>query len=162
MKKIFILILILFPFAVFSQEVSKEAPAITGKSVSGETINLSDFKGKVVILDFWASWCGPCKLEFPYLIELYNKYSDKDFSVLAVNVDENSSNMSKFLTNFGKDVPFKIIYDGAGKFPDLYKVDALPSSFVIDKNGIVQFVHIGFTKSDKDKFVSEIEKLLGN
>lgn len=160
MKKLFLIILILFPSVIFSQIISREAPGFSGYSASGEQINLSDYKGKILILDFWASWCGPCKQEFPFLIDLYNKYSDKNFSVLAVNLDENSSSMEKFIANQGKDVPFKIISDTKGKFAELYKVEAMPSSFVIDKNGIVRYAHIGFTSSDKDKFTGEIEKLL--
>lgn len=160
MKSILIILLFLIPCALFAQEVSKEAPAFTGHTASGETIKLLDYKGKVVLLDIWASWCGPCKEEFPFLIDLQNKYSDKDFSVLAVNVDENSSNMNKFISNLNKDIPFKIIYDGESKIPDLYKIDALPSSFIVDKKGIVRYFNLGFSKSDKDKFFDEIDKLL--
>ena len=160
MRKLILLFFILLPLAGFSQEVSKDAPLFTGYSETGDTIKLLDLRGKVIILDFWASWCGPCKHEFPFLIDLYNKYSEKDFSVLAVNVDENSSSMNKFLSGIGKDVPFKIISDRKSKIPELYNLDAMPSSFFIDKKGVIRFAHTGFTDSDKDKFIKEIEKLL--
>jgi len=160
MRKLILLFFVLLPLSGFSQEVGKEAPLFTGYSASGDTIKLSDFSGKVIILDFWASWCGPCKEEFPFLIDLYNKYSEKDFSVLAVNVDENSSSMNKFLSGINKDVPFKIISDRKSKIPELYNLDAMPSSFVIDKKGVVRYAHTGFTKSDKEKFINEIEKIL--
>ncbi|MCX6166338.1 MAG: TlpA disulfide reductase family protein, partial [Ignavibacteriae bacterium] len=106
--------------------------------MNGENISLSDYKGKVTLLDVWASWCKPCKEEFPFLIELYNQYSDKDFSVLAVNIDEEKENVKKFLTNLKKDVPFKIMFDPESKIPTLYNIESIPSVYILDKKGIVR------------------------
>jgi len=161
MKKIFLIItLIITPLHLYSQDVGKNAPLFSGKTLSGETINLADYKGKVTILDFWASWCKPCKEEFPFLIDLYNKDSGKNFSVLTVNVDEESENIKKFTDKLDKEVPFKIIYDKDKKIVELYITESFPSAFIIDKNGVVRFTHIGFVSGDEEKYNSEIEKLI--
>jgi thiol-disulfide isomerase/thioredoxin len=161
MKKIFlILVLIAIPVFTFSQEIGKAPAGFSGKTLSGDNISLSDYIGKVTLLDVWASWCKPCKEEFPYLIELYNQYSDKDFSVLAVNIDEEKENAKKFLTNLNKDVSFKIMFDPDSKVPTLYKIEAIPTTYILDKKGILRYIHIGFMSSDKDKYKNEIETLL--
>lgn len=148
------------PLFVYSQDIGKSAPLFSGKSSTGESISLSDYKDKVVILDFWASWCKPCKEEFPFLIDFYGQNSGKDFSILAVNIDNESSNAVKFLNSLNKEIPYKIIFDSESKIPPLYNIESMPSVFVIDKKGIVRFVHIGFTSGDKEKYKNEIEKLL--
>lgn len=161
MKNIFlILITVIFPIIASSQEVGKAAVNFSGKTLNDESIELSDYKGKVTLLDVWASWCKPCKEEFPFLIELYNQYSDKDFSIFAVNIDEEKGNAKKFLANLNKDVPFKIMYDPESKVPTLYKIDAIPSVYILDKKGIVRYYHLGFMESEKEKYKKEIETLL--
>lgn len=160
MKKIFLILLMVIPIFTFSQEIGKELKGFSGKTLSGESINLSDYKGKVTLLDVWASWCKPCKEEFPFLIELFEKYSDKDFTILAVNIDEEKENANKFLNSMNKEVPFKILFDPEAKIPTLYKIEAIPTTYILDKNGIVRYIHIGFMSSDKEKYKSEIETLL--
>jgi thiol-disulfide isomerase/thioredoxin len=157
-----IILFIFIPLSIFSQEIGKDAPDFTGYSASGDTIKLSDYKGKVLVLDFWASWCKPCKEEFPFLIELYNKYPNKDFSVLTVNLDDESSKIIKFLSHVSDEVPFKIVFDKESKLPTLYNVDAMPSSFIIDKKGVIRYLNIGFKSDDKSKITNEIEKYLNN
>ena len=161
MKKTFLtLIFLIIPLILSSQEIGKEAPGFSGKTLEGENISLSDYKGKVTLIDVWASWCKPCKEGFPFLIELYNQYSDKDFSVLAVNIDEEKDNAKKFLTSLNKDVPFKIMFDPEAKIPTLYKIEAIPTTYILDKKGIVRYFHLGFMGSEKEKYKSEIETLL--
>lgn len=158
--KIISAILLIIPALLFSQEVGKEAKPFSGKTSAGENVSLSDYKGNVLLLDFWASWCKPCKEEMPYLIDLYNQYSEKNFSIVGINVDENSSDVNNFLTGLNKDVPYKIIFDPQGKIPDLYNISAMPSVFLIDKNGKVRYMHIGFLQKDKEQYKNEIETLL--
>lgn len=159
-KKILFFIFIIIPVFAYSQDIGKEAKQFSGKTESGDKVNLSDYKGKVLILDFWASWCKPCKEEFPFLIELYNQYSDKNFSVLGVNIDKDIANLRKFLNEINKDVPYKIILDPEAKIPEEYNIDSMPSVFVIDKYGVVKYIHIGFVSGDKEKYKKEIETLL--
>ena len=161
MEKIFLILLFISnSITGHSQGIGNQAPLFSGKTISGDTVNLSDYKGKVTILDFWASWCKPCKEEFPFLIELYNQNSEKKFSILTINEDEESANMKKFIDNLEKEIPFKIILDKNAKIIELYGIESMPSVFVIDKKGIVRFTHIGFKKDDKEKFKSEIAKLI--
>ncbi|MFA5404185.1 MAG: TlpA disulfide reductase family protein [Ignavibacteria bacterium] len=160
MKKIFLIILLIFPIIVSSQEVGKEAVNFSGKTMDDENISLSDYKGKVTLVDVWASWCKPCKEEFPFLIDLYNQYSDKDFSVLTVNIDEEKGNAKKFLSKLDKEVPFKIMFDPESKIPTLYNIESIPSVYILDRKGIVKYIHIGFMNSDKEKYKNEIETLL--
>ena len=82
--------------SAFAQEIGKPAPNIIGRTAEGEVIKLSDYKGKVVLLDFWASWCGPCKKEFPFLVSLHDKLDEKNFSVIGINVDTKIEKMVGF------------------------------------------------------------------
>jgi thiol-disulfide isomerase/thioredoxin len=143
-----------------SQEVGKPYIDFTSVTTGGQQFKLSDISGKVIFLDFWASWCVPCKEEFPYLIKLYNDYKDSGFVVIAVNVDTDRDKLDKFINNLGTEVPFTVLTDKAGKIPDLYKLEAMPTSFLIDKKGIIKYKHTGFESSDKSTYTKEINELL--
>jgi len=161
MKKIILtLALIILPFLLNAQDIGKEAPEFTGKTTDGEKISLTDYRGKVLVVDFWASWCRPCKEGFPFLIELYGEYSDKGFSVLGVNLDEDVNNMKNFIKKLGKEVKFANITDPESKIGNQYNVEAIPTTLVIDKKGILRYMHVGFSESEKSKFKTEIETLL--
>lgn len=161
MKKIYLaIIILLIPLIIYSQEKGKEAPAFSGKTADGETVSLSDYKGKVLVVDFWASWCRPCKEGYPFLLELFDQYSDKDFSVLGINLDEEVSNMTNFLKKLGKEVKFKNISDSESKIGNIYKVEAIPTTLIIDKKGKVRYSTLGYNPDEKSKFKSEIEALL--
>lgn len=161
MKKLILtFVVLIIPYILNAQEIGKEPQVFSGKTASGEKVNLSDYKGKVTIIDFWASWCKPCKEGFPFLVELYDNYSEKGFDVLGVNLDEEVANMNKFLKKMDKDIKFKIISDPDSKIGNLYNVEAIPSTFILDKKGVVRYMHLGFSGEEKDKFKKEIESLL--
>ena len=159
-KILLIIFVLLIPFFSSAQELGKEAKNFSGNSLNGEKINLSDYNGKIILLDFWASWCKPCKEEFPFLIELFEQNSNNNFIVLAVNIDTDIENLKKFVNNLNKDVSFKIIFDPDSKIPAIYNIDSMPSVIVIDKKGVIRYIHIGFINSDKEKYKKEIETLL--
>ncbi len=159
-KVIIIIVFLIIPLALKSQEIGKKAPDFTGKTFEGDKIKLSNYEGKITLIDVWASWCKPCKEEFPFLIELYNKYSDKDFTILAVNIDEEKQNAKKFLKGLNKEIPFTIIFDSEAKIPLLYKIEAIPTTYILDKKGIIRYFHLGFMESEKEKFKNEIETLI--
>jgi thiol-disulfide isomerase/thioredoxin len=159
-KILLIIVLIIIPLFAYSQEIGKDIISFSGKTATGETVSVSDYKGKVTVIDFWASWCKPCKEGFPFLIELFDSYSDKEFSVLTVNLDEETGNYKKFIKNLNKEVPFKTILDPDSKIANAYNIEAIPNTFIIDKNGVIRFIHIGFTNSEKETFKKEIESLL--
>lgn len=159
-KLILVFALIIIPYILNAQEIGKEPPAFSGKTANGEKVSLSDYKGKVTIIDFWASWCKPCKEEFPFLVELYDNYSEKGLDLLGINLDEEVANMNKFLKKLDKDIKFKIISDPDSKIGNLYNVEAIPSTFILDKKGVVRYMHLGFSSEEKEKFKKEIESLL--
>jgi len=138
----------------------KAAPAFTAKDTKGNELSLSDYKGKVVLLDFWASWCVPCREEFPFLIRFYEAHQKENFIIIAVNIDDKEENMKDFLSNF--DIPplYPVIWDNEKKIPPLYELESMPTSIFIDKNGIIRYIHTGFNESRKKEFKEELSTLL--
>jgi len=120
----------------------------------GETINLSDYEGKLVYLDFWASWCGPCRTSLPALNELRNKHKDGNFEVVAINLDEKLDDALGFLENHPVDYP--ILLDPKGSSPELFGVPGMPTAYLISPEGEILHKHVGFRKGDAEK----IEKLV--
>lgn len=120
---------------------------------------LPDTKGKVVLVDFFASWCGPCKGSFPVMQELHKKYGSQGLVILAVNVDKKKEDMDEFLKNYPAD--FTIVRDVSNKLVSAVKIPTMPSSFLLDQNGVVRAAHKGFTgEESRKKYVEEIESLL--
>jgi cytochrome c biogenesis protein CcmG, thiol:disulfide interchange protein DsbE len=121
-------------------------------------INLSAYKGKVVYVDFWASWCGPCKESFPWLNDMQAKYGAKGFQVVGINVDAKTDDAKTFL----KQVPakFTVAYDDRGLTPKQFGIKGMPSSVLIDANGKVIAQHTGFRDADKAKLEQSIQQAL--
>jgi len=120
-----------------------------------------ELKGKVILLDFWASWCGPCKESFPVMEELHQKYGSKGLVILAVNVDEKAASMKDFLKEH--PVQFTILHDATKKLVGAAKIGSMPTSFVIGKDGVVVSLHKGFHgKESSTQYVAEVEKLLAS
>jgi thiol-disulfide isomerase/thioredoxin len=116
-------------------------------------------KGKVVMVDFWASWCEPCKKSFPVMEELHHRYADQGLVIVAINVDENRADMEAFLKK--NAAGFNILRDGAQKLVEQAGIATMPSSFLIDREGKVRFVHTGFRGAEtKKKYEEEIQSLL--
>ncbi|MBZ5727214.1 MAG: TlpA family protein disulfide reductase [Acidobacteriia bacterium] len=122
----------------------KEAPGFTLKDAEGKTVQLADYRGKVLLLDFWATWCGPCKIEIPWFVEMQRKHKDKGFEVLGVSMDDDGWDVVKpFLTKLG--VNYRVVM-GNDETAQLYGgVDALPTTFLIDRSGRIAAVHVGLT-----------------
>ena len=119
----------------------------------------ADLKGKVVLVDFWASWCAPCKASFPVMDELQKKYGTNGFVVVAISVDEKKAAMGKYLSK--NPVAFVTLHDSAQKLVAAADVATMPTSFLVDRTGKIRFVHTGF-EPDKTKaeYVQQIESLL--
>lgn len=134
------------------------APEIKLNDLSGKPVSLSSFKGKVVLVDFFASWCAPCREELPVLDKLSKTYGSKGLVVLGVNIDNDVKTAAKFL----KDVPvsFTVVNDKDKKVAKAYAPPTMPSSYIIDKEGRVHHVHAGFRASDAAKLEAELKKLL--
>lgn len=119
---------------------------------------LASLKGQVVYVDFWASWCGPCRESFPWLNEIQATYKDQGFSVVSVNVDAQKSFALEFLEAFPAD--FDVIYDPKGKIARKYDLRGMPSSFIVDRQGQVVATHVGFNDTKKQQYQQEILSLL--
>lgn len=118
-------------------------------------IKLSDFRGKLVYLDFWASWCGPCKKSFPWMNALQEKYSQRGFTVLAVNLDTKTEDSELFLSKVPAN--FLIGFDKQGELPKQFQVQGMPSSVLIDREGKIIAIHKGFNENSAKKIEEEIE-----
>jgi peroxiredoxin len=136
----------------------KPAPDFALKDADGKTVRLSDYRGKVVLLDFWATWCGPCKIEIPWFIEFERKNKDKGFAVIGVSMDEEGWTVVKpFIADLA--INYRIL-QGDDQTATLFGgVDSLPTTFLIDRDGKIASVHVGL--AGKDAFENGIKQLLG-
>ena len=138
--------------------VGAPAPALSGTDLRGKSLSLAKLKGKVVVVDFWASWCGPCKEEMPVLERLYKKYKANGLVVVGVSVDQDAANAQKFIKEFG--VSFPSIHDADHSIADRYKPAKMPTSSIIDRKGTIRFIHAGFKAKDARAMEKEIRSLL--
>ena len=145
--------------AVKGDKDRKAAPDFVLKDVDGKTVHLSEYKGKVVLLDFWATWCAPCKVEIPWFMEFEQQYKDKGFAVLGVSMDEDGWTAVKpYLARMKMN--YRIVL-GNDKVGDQYGgVDSLPTTFLIDRQGRIASQHVGLS-GGKEDFRNDITNLLG-
>jgi thiol-disulfide isomerase/thioredoxin len=147
-------------FCIFSSPIAlaNTAPAFSLDGNKG-VIASKDNKGKVVYIDFWASWCLPCRKSFPWMQELQSKYKKHGLKVVAINLDEDRTAANAFLEKM--DIDFDIAFDTNGATANAYKVIAMPSSYVINKQGVIVNKHLGFRSRDKQQIEASIRKQLG-
>jgi len=138
--------------------VKGPAPNFTLKSMGGKNLKLSEMTGNVVLINFWASWCGPCREEMPLLNALHKKYQPLGFTVLGVNVEENVDGARGFLKNVPVDFP--ILLDNTNEVSKQYKVVAMPTTVVVDRDGNMRFLHEGYKPGDEKKYRQMIKKLI--
>ncbi len=144
---------------VFSLSVlADQAPDFTLKSNTGENVRLAELRGKVVMLNFWASWCGPCRQEMPLLDGIYKRYNPAGFEYLGINVEEDNSDAIKLIKDLG--VSFPVVFDPESKASKLYDVEAMPTTVLIDKKGEVRYVNRGYKPGDENKYRDEIRELI--
>ncbi|MEE8418559.1 MAG: TlpA disulfide reductase family protein [Dehalococcoidales bacterium] len=121
--------------------VSEIAPDFRLQSLEGEMVNLGDLRGKVVLLNFWATWCGPCRDEMGYLEEVHREWTDRGLALLAINVGETIPQVEDFMREFNLTLP--VLLDGDMGVARIYNITGYPTTFLIDKNGIIQGKQIG-------------------
>ena len=138
----------------------QEAPEIELKDLSGKPVKLSNYRGKIVLVDFWASWCGPCRDSLPVLERLSRTYQDKGLVVLGVNIDNSADEAQAFLKKNKLNVSFPVVNDKEKKVAARYAPPTMPSSFIIDRSGRVHRVHEGFRSADAAKLEAELKALL--
>jgi peroxiredoxin len=134
------------------------APNFTLKSVDGANLRLSDYQGEVVLINFWASWCGPCRQEMPVLSELHDKYKALGFTVLGINVEEESGKARKLLQEIS--VSFPVLLDNESVVSKLYNVVAMPSTVLIDRDGNMRYLHKGYKPGLEDVYLQQIRNLV--
>jgi thiol-disulfide isomerase/thioredoxin len=145
-------------FSAYAASVSGPAPNFTLKSLDGPNVKLSELRGNVVLLNFWASWCGPCREEMPLLNKIHKKYEPLGFTVLGVNVEEQSDAAKKFIAQ--RPVDFPILLDNKNKVSKLYDVIAMPTTVVIDRDGNMRFLHQGYQSGDEAEYRKMVKKLV--
>ncbi|MGC2167090.1 MAG: TlpA disulfide reductase family protein [Gallionella sp.] len=123
-----------------------------------QTHTLNEFRGKVLYVDFWASWCGPCAQAFPFLNTTANTFRDRGLQVVGINVDEHADDANKFLHKHPAD--FLIVADAKAQCPKDFAVMGMPSSYLIDRKGVIRYTHLGFRQSDTEQLKQQIEQLL--
>jgi cytochrome c biogenesis protein CcmG, thiol:disulfide interchange protein DsbE len=134
------------------------APSIEFATAEGRPISLASLRGNVVLVDFWASWCGPCAQAFPAVEDLFQDYRTRGFEVLAVNLDEKRRDADRFLAD--RPHAMTVAFDPQGKSAKAFGLEGMPTSFLIGRDGKVRFVHTGYTQKTLEDYRREIELLL--
>jgi len=134
------------------------APDFSLKSVAGENLRLSELRGEVVLINFWASWCGPCRQEMPVLSELHDRYKTLGFTVLGVNVEEDSGKARKLLQEM--PVSFPVLLDNESVVSKQYDVVAMPSTVLVDREGNMRYLHKGYKPGLEDVYLQQVRDLV--
>jgi len=146
---------------VFATETGSAMPACLVSPIGEtQTEDLLRYKGQVLYVDFWASWCGPCAQSFPFLNEMHNQFKDQGLQIVGVNLDENMDDAKAFLAKH--PASFTVVADVSKQCAKAFDVKAMPSSYLIDRKGIIHHVHMGFRLGEADELRVLVEKLLSD
>jgi peroxiredoxin len=149
-------------FAVFAAQASvtpnAPAPDFTLKSNQGKNLKLSEQRGQVVLVNFWASWCGPCRQEMPHLNRLHDKYRAAGFVMLGVNIDDNAETGASTAQKWG--VRFPVLFDADKAVSKRYDLGAMPATVLVDRDGKVRFLHRGYREGVEDTYEQQIRALV--
>ncbi len=125
---------------------------------SSETVSLEDFRGQIVLLDFWASWCGPCLVSMPFYQQMQDEYTGQAFKVIAVSVDEEAEPALDFIQD--RDLNMLFLHDITGSLAAKYQLPGMPTSFLLDADGTIVDVQVGFNKAAKPGIKKQVEQLM--
>jgi peroxiredoxin len=134
------------------------APDFTLKSSSGRNLKLSEFRGQVVMINFWATWCGPCRQEMPLLNRIQEQYRKAGFILLGVNIDDRPEAAQSMARDLG--VSFPVLFDTEKRVSRLYDVNAMPSTVLIDRDGKVRYIHLGYRPGYEARYETQVRELL--
>jgi len=152
-------LVLLIPLPGFSSAQGDEAPPFMLPALeSGQAISLADFQGKVIYLDFWASWCGPCRQSLPLYEQMKSEFPAEAFEIVAINLDESRDDAVRFLEDH--PVSYTILMDPAGKSASQWQIQAMPTSFLLDSDGRIIRSWAGFNSSHLDEIENEIRTTL--
>ncbi len=150
--------LLLASSAQAANEISGKAPDFTLKTSKGDNLKLSEHRGEVVMINFWASWCAPCRLEMPHLNDLYLRFKDMGFTLLAVNVEEDSAQAQQMAREL--KMAFPVLFDTTNKVSKMYDVSAMPSTIIVDRSGNMRFLHRGYQAGYEDEYQQQVRELI--
>lgn len=149
----------LLMFSAISNAADSKYPKVKLPELeSGQIVDLEKLRGKVVYIDFWASWCGPCRKSMPKFNVLYNKLSSKGLKILAINLDEKDADAKAFLNQV--PVKYTVLRDSEGKTPQQFGVKVMPTGYLLDRFGLIRYTHEGFRDGDDKVLESKIKQLL--
>jgi peroxiredoxin len=134
------------------------APDFTLKSTDGKNLRLSEYRGEVVLINFWASWCGPCLQEMPILSDMHERFKSLGFTVLGVNVEEDSSDARKLLGRM--PVSFPVLLDNTSSVSRQYDIAAMPSTVLVDRNGNMRYLHKGYKPGLEEAYLRQVRELI--
>ncbi|MFT4800186.1 MAG: peroxiredoxin [Candidatus Azotimanducaceae bacterium] len=159
MKKTFIAIIALLASAVVNAvELEDTVPDFTLKSMGGQNLRLEEFRGQVVLINFWASWCGPCRQEMPILQKIHERYEPLGFTVLGINVDDNQEKARKIAERLNLNFP--LLLDTGQFVSEAYDVNAMPYSVLVSRDGKINYIHRGYKPGDENQYVNRLKQLL--
>jgi thiol-disulfide isomerase/thioredoxin len=145
--------------AASAVELGASAPGFTASTFDNKPVSLADYRGKVVFVDFWASWCSPCRQSLPMYDKLAGEFPTTEFTVIAINVDEDVADGKKFLSDH--PVKYITVQNPQGDIPKAFGLSGMPSSYLIDRDGKVRQRYVGFEPTDISALKNEITKLIG-
>ncbi len=149
---------LLVAFAATADTTKGPAPGFSLQSRDGKPVSLASLKGDVVMINFWATWCGPCREEMPKLEALYQRYNKLGFKLLAVNVEDNPAGAKKWLEE--TPVSFPVLFDPKNEVTKLYKVDTMPSTVIVARDGTMRYIHHGYKAGYEGDYQNEVRTLL--
>ncbi len=159
--KYFSLLILLLGISLHNKATEIEPLSFSGYIFdNNEHFEFKSFKGKVVYIDFWASWCAPCRESMPFLEKLYLKHRDEGFEIIAINIDEYKDDAKQFLSQ--QPISYQNLYDPDGKIGKLLKVKTMPTAFLVNRKGKLLFRHSGFNTKYSEKLASKINQLVSN
>ena len=148
-----------FVLPAFAASSSGPAPAFQLSGRNGKAIDLSQYKGQVVMINFWATWCKPCREEMPLLEDIYKKYKPMGFTLVGVNVEPDAKDAEAWLAK-QKPVSFPIAFDTESKVSKMYKVAVMPSTVFVDRKGNIRVMHKGYKAGDENVYLTQIRSML--
>ena len=154
-KTIFSLLLV---FTLGAAAAAEKAPDFKLPQMDGSSLTLSELRGNVVYVDFWATWCPPCRESFPWMESMQQRYQDLGLQVVAISLDQKRDLIENFLKSH--KASFTILHDGDGGSAEAFKVKGMPSSYLVDRKGNIRLRHAGFNDGDKAELESQIKQLL--
>jgi len=157
-KVVFTVISLFISINVQALTIGQDAPDFTLKNMQGKNLNLTEQRGNIVLINFWASWCGPCRKEMPILQKLQDKYQELGVEVWGINVEQENQAGKNFLADL--NLSFPIFFDQTNKLSKTYQIKAMPTTVIIDRDGVVRYVYLGYQDGYEKKYAKAIKTLI--